>query len=203
MREAIKTLVEKKVLVSRTGSGTYVAESGRGIIETAISDAFEKKKHRLKDIFELRKILEPQIAFLAAERIKPDALSRLADILKKQTEAFNHGHDTRQWDELFHQTLAIASDNMVLYRVYEKIKDLFSESRETPLQSPERNKSSIQIHNDILQALINKDPKTASKKMKQHMLQIQKSLKKLDKINFNADHSSPGNTIKTNKKGLS
>jgi GntR family transcriptional repressor for pyruvate dehydrogenase complex len=43
VREAIKTLSEKKILESRTGSGTYVSESGRGIIEDALQKALDEK----------------------------------------------------------------------------------------------------------------------------------------------------------------
>ena len=172
VREAIRILTEKRILVSRTGSGTYVAESPGDII----NDALGQRKNRLKDIFELRKILEPQIAALAAERISPRALTQLEDVLVQQETAFLLGQSNRSWDELFHHTLAEASGNKVLLNVYERLQCIFSESRENDLQNPARHEHSLKLHKDIFNAVKAGDATLAERKMKQHMQHIQKSL---------------------------
>lgn len=187
VREAIRILSEKKLLVSRIGSGTYVAESALAVLTSSIDEALEHKKNRLKDIFELRKILEPQIAALAAERIKPKTVSILSEIIAKQENAFNSGQENWMFDELFHQTLVEATGNNVLIHVYERLKDILSESRATHLQSQERQERSLSIHKDILQAVAARDSNLAARKMKQHMLDVQKTLSLLEK---------PQNTMK-------
>ena len=181
VREAIRILSEKKVLVSRTGSGTYVAESALVILTSSLDEALEHKKNRLKDIFEIRKILEPQIAALAAERIRPRALKELSDIVACQETAFNDNQDTRTFDEHFHRALVEATGNKVLSHVYEKLSDILSESRAGDLQNQERQERSVSLHKDILTALSSRDTALAARKMKQHMLDIQKSLDLLEK----------------------
>ena len=181
VREAIRILAEKKILASRIGSGTYVAESALAILSSSLDEAIERKKSRLKDIFEIRKILEPQIAALAAERISPESLTSLTDIVSLQEAAFKNGQDSRLLDERFHRALVDATGNRVLCHVYEKVSDILSESRAGELQNPQRQERSFRIHRDILEALAERNATLASRKMKQHMLDIQKSLVLLEK----------------------
>lgn len=190
VREAIRILSEKKLLESRIGSGTYVAESALAVLTSAMDEALEHKKNRLKDIFELRKILEPQIAALAAERIKPKTVSILSEIITKQENAFNSGQESRMFDELFHQTLVEATGNNVLIHVYERLKGILNESRAGNLQSQERQERSLSIHKDILEAIAAGDSNLAARKMKQHMLDVQKTLALLDKPLHNMKNAS-------------
>lgn len=178
IREAIKTLAEKKVLITLVGSGTFVAESALDVLQASISETLEQKRHRIRDIFELRKILEPQIAALAAKRIRKETIETLDDILAKQEEAFHQGQSTREMDERFHRTLAKASGNTVLFHVYERLQDIFSESRVDDLQSHERKKMSLAIHKDIFESIKDGNSDKAARKMSRHMRQIQKTLDK-------------------------
>lgn len=176
VREAIKTLTEKKILYSIVGSGTYVAEAARDILRTSIDEALEQKKHRISDIFELRRILEPQIAALAAQRVGPDDITALAETLSMQEKALGRNESTREWDERFHRLLARATDNTVLLHVYEKLQDLFFESRADDLQNPERKKVSLALHRAIFEAVRDGEPDKAARKMNRHMTRIQKTM---------------------------
>jgi GntR family transcriptional repressor for pyruvate dehydrogenase complex len=158
-----------------------VAASALAVLTSSFDEALEHKKNRLKDIFELRKILEPQIAALAAKRIKQKTVSILSEIIAKQENAFNSGQESRMFDELFHQTLVEATGNNVLIHVYERLKGILSESRAGNLQSQERQERSLSIHKDILEAIAAGDSNLAARKMKQHMLDVQKTLSLLDK----------------------
>lgn len=192
IREAIKTLAEKKVLVSKLGSGTYVAESALEILQNSLKETIEEKRHRLMEIFELRSILEPQIAALAAQRIRKDELESLEEALNRQECALIEGERTKDHDELFHRILAKASRNKILFYVYEILQDVFSESRSEELQSPSRKKTSVTIHKNIFNAVKQGDSAKASRFMAKHMNLIQQSL--------NTEHQS-GPLPSPKKKG--
>lgn len=184
IREAIKTLSEKKILISKLGSGTYVAESAQEILQASINETIDEKRHRLMDIFELRSILEPRIAALAAKRIRQEELNSLADTLDKQEYGLIQGEDTRKHDEYFHRILAKASHNKILFHVYEKLQEVFGESRTDELQSSTRKKASVTIHKEIFNAVKQGDSVKAARCMDKHMKQIRKSLK-------NSNHRMP------------
>ena len=70
VRQALQALAERGVVESRQGDGTYVAaELSASFPGDAILDALNRERGVLGDILEFRRLLEPQIAALAARRI--------------------------------------------------------------------------------------------------------------------------------------
>jgi len=172
VREAIKALTEKAVLQSRRGSGTYVAE---GALACMI-DGAARRQQRVQEILELRSLLEPQIAALAARRINADELAALEDVVLQQRRAVAGGRDQVGLDELFHRLIARATCNTVLFEVYEALHEVLAESRVRELQSPERNRRSLDHHAGIVEALREHSPAIAAERMRIHMEQVEKNL---------------------------
>lgn len=175
VREAIKALAEKAVVVSRRGAGTYVAE---GALSCMI-DGVTRRRRRLQEIFELRKILEPQIAQLAAQRISDETISALEEVVQRQQEAYEAGKDQVELDERFHRLVVYATNNSVILDVYETLHEVLAESRIRELQSPERNRRSLDNHRKLIHALREKSPDDAAEIMRQHMVQVTKNLEHL------------------------
>lgn len=172
VREAIKALAEKAVLISRRGAGTFVAE---GALACMI-DGAARRHSRLREIFELRKILEPQIARLAADRITNEVLTKLDEVLAQQQEAFASDRDQVELDECFHRLIARATGNNLLFEVYETLHDVLAKSRVRELQNPERNSRSLEHHIRIVNALRGRAPEGAEEMMRRHMEQVEKNL---------------------------
>ena len=179
IREAIKVMMEKGVVVSCRGAGTYVAEGALA----CIIDGVTRRRKRLSEIFELRKILEPQIAALAAQRITPADQDELEKVIGRQREAVNHGLDQVELDERFHRLLAKAAGNSLLAEVYETLHGVLAESRVQELQSLERNTLSLTHHEKITVALREHAPEKAAAMMRRHMEQVEKNLFTMDYAN--------------------
>lgn len=172
IREAIKVMTEKGVVVSRRGAGTYVAEGALA----CIIDSVARKRKRLQEVFELRKILEPQIAALAAQRITAPDLTELENVIWHQRKAVEHGHDQVELDERFHHLIAKAARNSLLADVYETLHEVLAESRVRELQNVERSRLSLSHHEKIARALHEHAPERAAEMMRQHMEQVEKKL---------------------------
>jgi GntR family transcriptional repressor for pyruvate dehydrogenase complex len=179
VREAIKALAEKAVVVSRRGAGTYVAE---GALSCMI-DGVTRRHLRLQEVFELRKILEPQIAGLAAQRITDETISALEQLVLQQKRALDTGADQVELDERFHRLIVGACGNSVLVDVYETLHDVLAESRIRELQTRERNKRSLESHRKLIRALKKRTPDEAAEIMRQHMLQVERNLENLTNQN--------------------
>lgn len=175
VREALKALAEKAVVVSRRGAGTYVAEGALG----CMIDGVTRRHRRLAEIFELRKILEPQLARLAAQRITPSTLAALEEIVKEQRQALTTGRGQVELDEHFHRLIVDATNNSVLREVYETLHEVLAESRMRDLQSPDRNRHSLEHHQQLLGALKKHASEEAAQLMNRHMEQIEKNLELL------------------------
>ena len=72
IRQAIQALVERKVLESRQGDGTYISASQVFPFSAdCLAESINERHGLLGDIIDFRKIVEPWIASLAAKKIKP------------------------------------------------------------------------------------------------------------------------------------
>jgi DNA-binding FadR family transcriptional regulator len=117
-REAVRILNAKGLVHSRPKVGTRVSgpENWQLLDPDVLSWLFEfdPNDKLLEDLFELRKMVEPQAAALAATRRTEDQLETMRRALAdmgKHTLATNEG---RLADRHFHLTLLQASDNAFL-----------------------------------------------------------------------------------------
>ncbi|WP_028575936.1 FadR/GntR family transcriptional regulator [Desulfomicrobium escambiense] len=169
MREAIKSLEQTGLLKSRPGAGTYIAAASPTELARQLGEAFARERHRLEDIFELRLLLEPQIARLAARRVSPRAIERLDDLMHTYEDAVRHGEPVLEIDQDLHDTIAAATGNHAIVRLMEQMHDMLFESRDETLQSPERSRNALEDHRKILAALRLRDADGACAAMTEHL----------------------------------
>jgi DNA-binding FadR family transcriptional regulator len=114
-REAVRILVAKGLIEAWPGVGTRVASpDGWHMLDPEVLSwmfAREPRLASLAALFELRTILEPQIAALAAQRRTPKQLSTMGAALDTMARASMDSEEGRRADEVFHLTLIDASGN--------------------------------------------------------------------------------------------
>ncbi len=174
VREAILSLREKGILVSRRGAGSFVTGDAAQMLKGQLHKMAEQKRLRLAEVFEVRGLLEPAIAARAARTITPDKIDHLQSLVDRQADALARGGDPVVFDEAFHEALVRATGNSVLRSVYDTFKEILKESRSLELQTPERTASSVKAHQHIIRALRNKDPDAAFREMAHHMAAVEK-----------------------------
>src|SRR3989337_945210 len=77
VREALRALETQGLVVSRTGTGTFVADLPIESLVAPLATLLIEEKSALADIFEMRKLIEPRIAALAAERATKRDIERM------------------------------------------------------------------------------------------------------------------------------
>lgn len=174
VREAIKSLEQQGMLISRPGAGTFIVASSQTDLHGALGQILSLARNRLADIFELRLLLEPQIAHLAAQRVTEEGLCRLQSLLSEYESALIAEKPVHDLDQAFHDALAAATGNPCVMGLMEKIQELLCESRDEPLQSALRNWESLEGHRLILDALQRHDCEAARTAMIQHITLTQK-----------------------------
>ena len=173
VREAIKSLEQQGILTSRPGAGTFIVNSSQTDLTRAIGQVFSLARHRIADIFEMRLLLEPQIAHLAAQRVTDETLEHLRTLVSEYESALRRGQPVHILDQAFHDALATATGNSCIIGLMEQIHELLGESRDEPLQSELRNWESLEGHQNILNALQRHDPEAARAAMTQHITHTQ------------------------------
>jgi GntR family transcriptional regulator, transcriptional repressor for pyruvate dehydrogenase complex len=113
LREAVRALVTARVLDVRRGDGTFVTSLEPELLLEGIGFAVElMQEDRALELLELRRILEPAAAALAAVRMEPAALAELGTCLADM--AHSRGEIRINQDIDFHARIALASGNQTL-----------------------------------------------------------------------------------------
>jgi len=169
VREAIRTLAEKGVLISRRGDGTYVAETETATLVEGLARAVQSRHRRLRDIFDFRRLLEPEIAARAAGSISREDLEFLKLTVFEQERCLLSDGNDNEPDRAFHLALARSTGNRVLVEVLHILEGIFSETRSAHLKSLRRQRVSTRAHIRIIDALERGDAAEARRAMRDHL----------------------------------
>ncbi len=176
VREALRVLAENKVVESRHGDGTYIRSLEDVDRVHSLGPAIEKKRKRVGEIFQFRRILEPQIAFLAAQSITPQELKQLKVLIFEQKRRRVLGQSDEDLDAEFHLLVARATKNAVIVEVLKALTGVLSETRSICFQGPDRQSVSLRTHILIVDALERQDPEAARQAMEQHLKEIEQTV---------------------------
>ena len=114
IREAVKGLASRGILEVRRGAGTYVI-STRSVEDDPLGlSRFQDKYQLALELFDVRLMLEPEIAALACEGASEEELNRLKELCEEIEELCRQGKDYIEKDIEFHTCIARCSRNRVV-----------------------------------------------------------------------------------------
>lgn len=164
LREALRVLQSTGYVETRQGSGTYVSSPRRmnTWIETDI---------KVVELFEMRQVIEPDVAGLAARRRGQDdlaAMQRSIDRLRAAADPLD-GDEAVDADAEFHRVVGRSVSNTPLSQLVDYMMQLSGTERSTSLAVPGQIERAIHDHEAIFEAIRAEDPKAAVTAMKVHL----------------------------------
>ena len=122
LREAVRALSLARVLEVRQGDGTYVSSLEPGeLFEPTLSATRLLRGRTVVELFEVRRLLEPEAAALAALR----ADSKIKDLLRRELDKMYAAGDSAdelvEADAAFHDVIGQATENAVLRALLESV----------------------------------------------------------------------------------
>jgi GntR family transcriptional regulator, transcriptional repressor for pyruvate dehydrogenase complex len=171
VREAIKTLESRGLVEGRQGKGTFVRTLGLETLIQLPAAPMLVNETAVRQLFEVRDLLEPGIARAAATRARPGDIAAIRRMLERHEERAEQGKFTSDDDARFHLRLARLTDNPVLIRLLEAVMSLLAVVREPALRAAAEAGMRVKLspHWDILQAVEARDPDAAAVRMSQHL----------------------------------
>ena len=167
IREALRSLQSIGMIKIEHGSGVYVTGARPS---TELSSHFQNVGDGLLlALAETRRILEPELASLAAERGTDEELMEIDGLVSKMEEEQKHGNDFAELDVLFHRQIAKAARNPILFQTMEGVSDLFLGSRRAILLDPNAVLRALRYHALIAEALRLRNASQARLLMQGHM----------------------------------
>lgn len=173
VREAVKALREKGLVEAYSGRGTFVRDGTTQAVRQSLDLMVKIGQHDgLPHLAEVRAILEPEIAVLAAERIRESELATMREAFIQMDRA---GRDPQAYIEAdldFHLALAEGADNPLILSLLDSIVGLLREQRLRIFNVPGGPERGQVHHKKILQAVERRDPETARLAMREHLNQV-------------------------------
>jgi len=167
LREALRSLQSIGLVKISHGSGVYITGSRP---YTDLSSHFQDMgSGSAVALAETRRILEPELAALAAERGTEAEFKEIERLARQMEQYAKEGMDFAELDVQFHSAIARAARNPILYKTLEGVSDLFLESRRMILIDPQAMLRSARYHLLIVDALITHNASQARLLMQAHM----------------------------------
>lgn len=167
VREAVKSLVAKGLLVTGPKLGTRVLpEDNWNWFDPDVVAWLAKNgltKEFLRDLQELRRLVEPAAVRVAAERATPQDIADIETAYAGMKAAIEQGGDYVTHDLRFHQGLLRASHNRMLVQMSKALGALLRTSFEISTSRPDGPAQSLPLHRAVLDAVIARNPPLAER----------------------------------------
>jgi GntR family transcriptional repressor for pyruvate dehydrogenase complex len=121
IREAMRTLSSRGIVVIRQGSGTYISNLP-GVAEDPLGLQFKYDKSKvLTDLLELRFMMEPAIASYSAERACKEEVEEIMRLARMVSARIRAGESHIEADVAFHCKVAQSTGNDILNVLFPEI----------------------------------------------------------------------------------
>ena len=171
VREAVRTVLAQGLLVSEPGKGNIVAVPQLASVAEGIRLflRLNEQSDPAEQIFEVRRVLEVEIAGLAAERISDDLLAELESSIRDMAESTDNFAQFAEYDVEFHATLARATGNEMFRILLDSVTGLMLEVRHLSLALPDVAVAALEEHERIWEQVQLRNAAGARREMESHL----------------------------------
>jgi GntR family transcriptional regulator, transcriptional repressor for pyruvate dehydrogenase complex len=178
VREAMKTLAQRGLVDMRPGRGTIVIDGTSQAMRLSMGLMMKVgQAGSSESLVEVREIIEPEIAGLAAVRATDEQIAAMREAVEIMDSKIHEADAYIAADNDFHRALATGTQNILIVTLVDSIVDLLSEQRKLIFSSngaPERGQKH---HKRILDSVIRHDITAAREAMRAHLQQVREDVK--------------------------
>ena len=171
LREALKALELIGMLESKVGDGTFVCPRSEFLSRPLLWAITGTDRSELRDIVEARRLLEEDIAALAAERATDEEVQLIGDAVEQFRANAKVPALALDADMNFHLAVARAAHNDILRNAVQLLRNLMKHWLLLKLQLPRAAQMVLQQHEAIFAAIRYRDAGLARERMSQHLSQ--------------------------------
>ncbi len=182
IREALSGMRAMGLVVMRQGEGTFVTKFDASNFSLPVTAGLLMNKEDIKELYEVRKILEVGTVASAVAYHQAEDLIPLWDAIEEMKNARTNGELGEGADLRFHMAIAHATHNQILIHlmrsVSETMTSVLRETREVLIYSEKKAVSLIEEHELIYEAIKARQLEQAQRYMLEHLCNVEKSLEK-------------------------
>ena len=188
LREALRALAVLGVIEVRHGGGVFVSQLEASDLLAPLAFFLTLRAAEVEKLYEARRLIEGEIAALAATRGDAAAFDELDALIAAQDEAKLEPERFRDFDVAFHRRLGQLGDNEFLLRAAQSLNVLGQEFRKIASETPNVISTSIADHRIIVEAIRRRDAAAARQAMITHMEHVLQSTQASIEASTKAKH---------------
>ena len=168
LREALKALEIMGMIETRLGDGTYVCRRSEFLSRPLLWAITSSSETEVHELVEARRLIEAELAALAAERAGGDDLKRIGSYLDKM-EVADQPADFLEADIEFHLAIGQAAHNSILLNALHLIRNLLLDWIGNTLKVEGVAAKALDHHKAIFMAIAKRNPQGARSAMQVHL----------------------------------
>ena len=169
-------MLESRGLITAAGRGTFTVAEFANPLRDSVNLLLAMRETSLRELFELRKIVEVESAALAAGRRTDDDLAAMRAAVDEMTDGLVDEQRYIRADLRFHLTIAAATRNRTIQHVMHAIRGALQEALVSIFHIPGSPQRSIAQHREILAALSARDDGAARRAMWEHLARVESDI---------------------------
>jgi GntR family transcriptional regulator, transcriptional repressor for pyruvate dehydrogenase complex len=172
LREALKALEIIGMIETRLGDGTYVCQRSEFLSRPLLWAITSSSEAEVQELVEARKLIEVELAGLAAERATPSDLRQIGVHLDQMESSIGDMDQFQRSDIAFHLAIAQASHNRILMNALLLIRNLLQNWIGSALKIHGVAEKALQQHQRIFLGIAKKNPPAARAEMQTHLQEM-------------------------------
>jgi GntR family transcriptional repressor for pyruvate dehydrogenase complex len=180
VREAMKALIHKGLISAHSGRGTFVTDGTTDAVRESLGLMIKLgQEEGARSLVEVREILEPEIAAMAATRRKKEHLEDMRKAVATMEASFEDAITFVNADLDFHLSLADATLNPIIHVLIDTMVDILRVELERIAQVGGGMQRAQSFHKRILKGIEEHDVRATRDAMREHMHQVHAEIEML------------------------
>ncbi len=180
LREAISALEILGIIESRGGKGNIIKNTFNSTSYTQQVKELEKEESPF-ELLEARKVIETEIAGLAAKKATLEDIEDIEEALDKMKNSLSDIPRAMEFDIQFHIAIAKAAHNSILFQMMNYLADglkasLWVNIKEKSWALPDHPQKYLEEHTKLFEAIKKGDKKLARRTMHSHLADVEEDL---------------------------
>lgn len=176
LREALKALEIMGMIETRLGDGTFVCNRSEFLSRPLLWAIMGSDQESLKELVEARRLMEVELAGLAAERATAEDIQALETYTSDMEKAVHDSQVFLEADLSFHLAIGIAAHNRILINALHLIRNLMRQWIQNTIAQEGIAEYVVKQHRDILFAIIQRNQSGARAAMQVHLDSMARAL---------------------------
>ena len=167
VREAVKSLETRNILTIKRGAGTFISQNEGVAVDPLGISLMGKDEEMALELLDVRMILEPESAALAAIHADKNEIAEISRQNRKVIGMIRQGLNHHEEDARFHQLIAEATKNRIIAKLVPIIQQ--SVGLTVEMTSKRLTETTVSFHEQIVEAITRGDANGARSAMIAHI----------------------------------